>query len=304
MTEKRFDKNDKIYIGIIAALVIAIGVLTWNVFDQKTFIDSVVLQQGELEAEKDNLTGELQEMLEEYDKLETENEVLSEEMLAQKEEISNLLDQIEKNKNDTRLMYKYKKEVGSLRTIMVGYVVTIDSLNTLNQNLSEENFHIRGELGTVRNSYNTLNSEKSKLEDRISRGATLTAFNIEAGGIRIRTNGRQATTWRSGRTEMVRACFTLDENKVTEPGDKDIYLRVINPDGTVLLEEGGNEENHAFVAEKEKMVFSAMRTINYQNAKTDACVYCEINKDLPAGDYKVELYEAKKLIGVSSFKLR
>lgn len=304
MTEKRFDKNDKIYIGIIAALVITIGVLTWQVFDQKTFIDSVVLQQGELEEEKDNLTGELQEMLEEYDKLETENEELTEEMLAQKEEITNLLEEIEKNKNNTRLMYKYKKEVGSLRTIMVGYVVTIDSLNTLNQNLSEENFHIRGELGTVRNNYNALNSEKSKLEDRISRGAALTALNIDASGVRIRTNGRQATTWRSGRTEMVRACFTIDDNKVTEPGDKDIYLRVITPDGSVLLEEGGTKENHTFVAEKEQMVYSAVRTINYQNTKTDACVYCEINKDLPEGDYKVELYEAKKLIGISSFKLR
>ena len=111
MTEKRFDKNDKIYIGIIAALVITIGVLTWQVFDQKTFIDSVVLQQGELEEEKDNLTGELQEMLEEYDKLETENEELTEEMLAQKEEITNLLEEIEKNKNNTRLMYKYKKRL-------------------------------------------------------------------------------------------------------------------------------------------------------------------------------------------------
>lgn len=304
MTEKRFDKNDKIYIGVIAALVLIIGYLTWQVFDQKTFIDSVVLQQDELEEEKDQLTGELQEMLQEYDNLETENEELNEEVLKQKEEIKGLLEDIEKNKHNTRMMYKYKKEVTSLRTIMRGYVVTIDSLNTLNQNLSEENFHIRGELGSVRNRYNELTDEKSKLEDRISRGATLAALNMEASGVRIRTNGRQATTWRSGRTEMVRACFTLEENKVTEPGDKNIFMRVTMPDGSVLLEEGATEDSHMINTENGKLVYSAMRTINYENKNLDACVYCEINKDLPAGDYKVELFEAKKLIGSTTFKLR
>jgi FtsZ-binding cell division protein ZapB len=304
MTEKRFEKNDKIYIGIIASLIVFVGVLVWQVFDQKTFIDSVVVQQGQLEEEKDNLTDELQEMLAEYDQLETENEELTEEMIAQKNEIKDLLNDIEKNKNNTRLMYKYKKEVGSLRTIMVSYVVTIDSLNTLNQNLSEENFHIRGELGSARTKFNRLTTEKSKLEDRISRGAILTALNLEGSGIRVRTNGRQTTTWRSGRTEMVRTCFTLDENKVTEPGDKDIFLRVIKPDGSVLLEEGATNETNTFVAENETMIFSSMRSINYQNTKQDGCVYCEINTDLAAGEYQVELYEAKRLIGVTTFKLR
>lgn len=304
MTEKRFDKNDKIYIAIIGALVITVGVLTWQVFDQKTFIDSVVLQQGELEDQKDQLTDELNEMLKEYDELETENDELNEEVLEQKEEIKELLEEIEKNKNNTRLMYKYKKEVSSLRTIMKGYVVTIDSLNTLNQNLSEENFHIRGELGQVRNRVDRLSDEKSKLEDRISRGATLNAINMDASGIRIRTNGRQASTWRANRAEMVRACFTIDENKVTEPGDKDIYMRLIDQEGNVVIEDGGDKDSHQFEAEGSQLTYSAKRVVNFQNQKLDACVYCEIDKELKEGDYTVELYEAKKLIGKTVFKLR
>ena len=40
---------------------------------------------------------------------------------------------------------QYEKEVGTLRTIMRGYIKQIDSLNTLNKQLIEENVSFRGQ---------------------------------------------------------------------------------------------------------------------------------------------------------------
>ena len=57
---------------------------------------------------------------------------------------------------------------------------------------------------------------------------------INAGALFMRNNGKQVETDRANKAEMVKCCFTLGENRVTNAGDKTLYMRVISPDGTVL----------------------------------------------------------------------
>ena len=71
-----------------------------------------------------------------YDTLQTENTVLMAEMAAQKSQIEDLLKKV---KDKDWSVSKLKKETNTLREIMKGYVVTIDSLNQLNQALMAEN---------------------------------------------------------------------------------------------------------------------------------------------------------------------
>ena len=293
-------QREKIYLGVIVVLTLATAVLTWQLFDSKTNIENVTVQRDDLQDEKEQLKNELNEMLDKYDELETDNEQLTEEMLAQKEQIEDLLDQVEKGKATAAQLRKYKKEVVTLRTIMKGYVVTIDSLNTLNQNLQSENQNIRSELSTTRSAKQELEQEKENLQGIVKVASRLQAQNIRFEAVKLRNSGKQRETSRADKTEIFKTCFELDENKTTPGGEKELLIRVLDSDGNpvkvidqpIILDSG------------EELKASARRTITYRNEITAVCVYTNLDHEVSEGVYKVEIYESGGLIGTAELELK
>ena len=100
---------------------------------------------------------------------------------------------------------------------------------------------------------------------------------------------------------MVKACFSLLENKLSLAGDKDIFIRVIDQNGKTLLSENPISINNP---NGKKIALSSKRTVNYQNESMDICIYHEIIGTIEAGSFKVEIYNDGFLIGGSSFALR
>jgi hypothetical protein len=141
------------------------------------------------------------------------------------------LDQVKRGKYD---LSKAKKEAETLRKIMKGYVATIDSLNQANQALMARTWALPRSLGEVKGQKDALSTEKAALEGKIAKGAILHTTTINAGALFMRNNGKQVETDRAKKAEMVKCCFTLGQNSVTDSGDKTMYMRVISPDGSVL----------------------------------------------------------------------
>ena len=75
-----------------------------------------------------------------YDTLQTENSMMIAEIAAQRDRIDDLITQV---KNGNWALSKAKKESETLRSIMKGYIATIDSVNQLNIALTEENLAIK-----------------------------------------------------------------------------------------------------------------------------------------------------------------
>ena len=147
--EKKKGSGNIILIILLVILLIAVGFLTVQNMQNSRELEKYEHLSENLEQEKENVTGLLEEMLVQYDTLSTENDQLQAEIDGQKEQIKELMKQVEKNKDNEWLVYKYRKEAETLREIMKGYVVTIDSLNTLNQTLTAEKLELEEQLGTV-----------------------------------------------------------------------------------------------------------------------------------------------------------
>ena len=289
---KEIPQREKLYVGIIAALVIACGVLTWKVFDSSTTVQQISLYNENLEQDKDALNKELDEMLAQYENLETDNKGLQEDILKQKEQIEKMKDELDKNKGNVQLIRKYQKEVTTLRTIIKGYVVTIGSLNTLNQDLRYENTNIKEKLTDSQKQYERLNSEAKDLQGIVRKASKLNTYNLTFEGIRLRNSGKQTETSRSDRIELLKVCFTLEENVTTKPGKKNIYVQIFNPNGEVVLNQSNPEDKSAPES------FSSVREITYENQRMDVCVYTNLNgQELIEGEYAVKIFEAGDLIG-------
>ncbi len=260
----------------------------------------------ELEFERNNLEMELEDMFEQYDTLTVENEELNADLIAQKEEVSKLMDQVAKlDKNSKAYKWeigKLKKEAGTLREIMKGYLHEIDSLNQANAELTAKADNLTQNLTKVTGEKQTLESQVEKQDDIIKTGSILQAMNVNAMAIRVKASGNQVETSRASRTEMIKSCCTLGENRITQSGTKTIYIRVISPEGAVLA--NTTQPNATFKYDGISGKYSVKRDIQYDNSLQDLCVFYTVADDLATGQYIVEMYESGTLIGKTNFDLR
>jgi hypothetical protein len=243
-------------------------------------------------------------MLIQYDTVTVANEQLSAEITAQQEQIREMLKEIDKHKDDAYIISKLKKEAATLRDIMKGYLVTIDSLNTMNQDLIRDNNYLAEELVEAKTKTKELESTKENLENIVATGSILQTLDISAVGIRMRNNGTQKETNRADKTEIIRTCAKIGENRIATAGRKTIYLRIISQDGVVLQPEMSEEQSFDFDGVSGK--YSVKRTFEYANESTDVCVFFNVPPDseIPEGNYIVEMYESGALIGKADFDLK
>ncbi len=292
--------NNKVYIGIIALLGLLCVVLGYQVSKKGK---EVIQKEGQVEQmseDRDRVQLELEKMKFSYDTLRTDNEMLSAELFAQKEQVESLLKKVKNRDYD---LYKIRKEAETLRGIMKGYVHTIDSLNQLNLAQAEEISGLRTDLGKVTSAKRNLQQNYEALEGKLEEGAVLQAGNVAGSAIRIKNTGKQVETDRASKVEMIKTCFTLRKNSLSPAGDKNLYLRVIAPDGSVLQSNSGQASR---VFDGELANYSIRRVVNYNNEETDVCVFYTVtNPDSMAkGTYTIYVYEQEHKIGQTSLSLR
>jgi len=304
MSEEENNNNKRKYLIIIIILAVFVAVLGVLQIMNTSTIDKKVSQVDELKMDKLELKNDLQEMLIQYDTLTVQNDQLNAEMIAQQEQIKDMLKEIEKHKDDAYIIAKLKKEASTLRDIMKGYLVTIDSLNTMNKDLQKDNQFLVEELSETKTYAKELETSKKDLENIVATGSVLQATEMSSVGLRVRNNGKQVEVNRAKKTELIRACTKIAENRITESGKKTLYLRIISPEGVVLENSRNPDEQFEFDGVKGK--YSVKRSIDYQNDQMDVCIFYTVEEgdELPTGKYIVEMYESGMNIGTADFNLK
>jgi hypothetical protein len=288
--------NPRVLLVVIAALVLACGYLAYQVVDQTETIEQVETENTELERERESLLFDLEKMRFSYDTLKTENAMMLSEIADQRAQIDELMSRV---KNSNWSLSKARKEAETLRSIMQGYVVTIDSLNQLNVALLRENEEMRDQVETVEERNRDLRARQENMEEIISTGKVLQAAGLQAVGLRILSGGKQRESDRAARTDMIRLCFTLLENRIAEPGNKTLHLQVQSSDGAILRPGTGIEPNTP-----SGTPVSATRIIDYAKERIDACIFFTPPGEMAEGIYLIRLLEGDQVIGETDLELK
>ena len=281
-------KQSLIAIVVLAVICIFLGA---QLFLGNKNYDELTNEYGQLEMDKEQVVFDLEKMRFSYDTLQTENSMIIAEIAAQRDRVDGLLTKV---KNGNWALGRAKKEAETLRTIMKGYIATIDSVNQLNNALTEENSAMRDRVEEVQDRNSLLEERQENMSEIIEAGRVLQCADIDAMGVRILSSGRQRETSRADRTDMIKVCFTLLENRISEPGSKLLHLRITGPNEQVLLSGDGDE-------------YSASRNIDYANERLDACVFYTNEGEgsgLEPGTYLVEILEEDVVIGSSTIDMR
>jgi predicted nuclease with TOPRIM domain len=299
--EKDQDSKKVIVIIVITILLGVNALLLWQFFDKKTHLEQVSRELDTTMAEKESLSAELQRVKTEYEKLNQENASLQNQLSAKDEEIRLKIAQIQKliNTGDAAQLKKAKEELNSLRVLNQNFIAQIDSLNASNKILSEQNFSLNQNLSSANTKVTSLTQENSVLSNKVAIASVLKTTNLKALGVRYKNSGKETETNRSKSTDRIKTCFTIMENLVVEKGPKDIFVRVLSPDGAVM-----STTSETFIYNGQATLYTTKESIMYENRNTDLCVYWEKGNTYNPGKYTIELYCESNQIGVVSLDLK
>lgn len=273
----------------VVALVLA-AALAWVWIQKSTLV-------GELQVEKDDLTSQIESLQKDYEGLTSDYDSLNHQLDSSREEISQLVERIKKTEATNRAkMRQYEKELGTLRTIMRGYIVQIDSLNNLNHELTEQAAAARREAAESKRQNAKLSEKVENLSSQVAAGAIL-----KARALRLEAyNASGKLTDRSSRVVRMLATLSLVENEIAQKGPVRVYIRVIGPDGALLQDGSGA----SFSLNGENFAASASREVDYEGSEVELSIYLNNVPSYTKGVYTVEAYTSQSRLGTAEVLLR
>ena len=272
----------RIVIIILSVILVALSILYFSIHRQQ-MLDNELLQ-----ADRDSIQNDLGRLMDDYDNLRVSNDSISASLSVERERADSLMTRLAKIK-------QYEREVGTLRTAMKDYIRQIDSLNTLNQKLISENVSYRKEISSANLRAEMAEEKAAELDNKVKVGSVLRARDISLSAL----NERSKPVSRIKNASRLRVDFVLSANELAMPGNKAIYLRIISPDGYVLT----TEAMPSFEFEGERLTYSAMREVDYQNQDLEVGIYFT-SSGFAAGTYRMELYTEGRLIGQAQVVMR
>ena len=277
-----------IALGVLAAILLA--VLLVMMAKKNALVK-------DLNIDKQNLTNELIALQGDYESIQTTNAALNDSLNVEKEKVGQLIERLQKTEATNRAKIRqYEQELGTLRSIMKGYIRQIDSLNTLNVSLRNEATAARREAQESKRQYEDLRSTTDELTKIATAGAVVKGrgFNLVA------INESNKVTDRSSRARKFRACLSLIENTIAERGWRTVYIRVKGPDDILMTDDGGK----VFTCGGEQMIYSASREVDYQGEEVEICIYFGNSEGFEKGKYTVEFYTGETKLGTAEMLLK
>ncbi|MGN0037259.1 MAG: hypothetical protein ACI36X_08635 [Bacteroidaceae bacterium] len=290
-------KNKKTWvIAAITILILAIAaVTTLLVRERKEKNDMAQL----FSLEKEEMENEYTRFASQYDELQYQlsNDSLIDVLEKEKVKTQRLLEELRSVKTtNAREIMRLKKELATVRAVLRTYVVQIDSLNRLNQELSQENKEVKKKYNEATRQISNLAQEKKELNEKVELASQLdaTAFWVKP------QNKRGRETQKVKDVTKLAIGFTITKNISARTGERILYVRITKPDNDVLTKKASD----TFPYENRTLNYSIKKYIEYNGEEQDVTVYWNVEEFLYAGTYRIDLFADGVLIGSSSFSLK
>ena len=282
-------------IAAVAILVIAIIGITYLLFTEKQANRELV---QEFQLDKEDLENEYSQFVQKYDELKftVTNDSLA--LLLEQEQLKTqrLLEELRtvKSSNATEIR-RLKKELATLRKILVGYVNQIDSLDRINKRQQQVIADVTQKYNTASQQISTLSKEKENLDKKVTLAAQLDVTNI-----RIEPRNKRGKVAKKVKDIVKLAIsFTIVKNITAENGERTIYIRITKPDNDALTKSASN----TFSYENRTLTYSIKKYIEYNGEEQNVNVFWDVEEFLYAGNYRLDIFEGGNLIGSQKFTL-
>lgn len=289
--------NKKFVIPLVIVCLLLIGGVVFLAVSLNSQKQANKEMQELAELDKKEMENEYQMFADQYSELKTQinNDSIIEQLTQEQMKTEKLLQELKNVKaSDAREIARLKKELATCRAVIRSYVLEIDSLNRLNQNLTAENTRVKGQYAEATRQIEGLNADKQSLSEKVAIAAQLDATGISM----TLKNKRGKVTNRIKRCKTIQVNFNIAKNVTAVSGNKTVYVRITTPAGTVLS--GGG----TFAYENRSLPYSMRKVIEYTGNETPVTTYWTVNEFLGEGTYNVSIFADGNMIGSRNFTIK
>ena len=287
----------KYLIPLILLCLLLIGGVVWLYLDLDKQKQENREMQELAELDKQEMENEYQQFALQYSEMKTQinNDSIVAQLSAEQEKTQRLLKELQQVKaSDAREITRLKKELATVRAVLRSYVIEIDSLNRLNQNLQEENTRVKAQFEEATQQIVGLNTEKESLSEKVAIAAQLDAIGISMQG----KDKRNKNTDNASKCKTLQVNFSLAKNVTAQNGMRTVYVRITSPTGTLL----GNAGSFNF--ENRTLQCSMKKAVEYGGQETPVTLYWNVDQALVGGTYQVSIFADGNMIGSRSVALK
>jgi predicted RNase H-like nuclease (RuvC/YqgF family) len=281
--------------ALIGVLIVGLAIVSFLLFRSHSANQEM---QQLFEVEKEEMENEYSNFANQYDELQIKinNDSLYQKLEQEKLKTQRLLEELRqvKSSNAAEIM-RLRKELKTVRAVMRTYIIQIDSLNRINQQLTSENQSVKKKYNEATQQISSLSEEKKTLNEKVTLASQLDATHITV----TPTNKRGKKTDRIKRITRLDISFTVVKNITAETGQRTLYVRITKPNQEVLTKSAAN----TFPYENRNIAYSIKKYIEYTGEEQNVTVYWNVEEFLQAGTYRVDIFADGNLIGSQTFDL-
>ncbi len=282
--------------AIVALILVLAGVIAYLGFglhqaqqDKQEMEELMALDKQEMENEYKSFT-------QQYDELKNtiQNDTLTQQLNAERQRAQQLLEELQRVKaTDAREITRLRKELADVRRVMRHYLMQIDSLQRINNELMAENTEVKEKYTAATTQISNLNTEKEQLKETVSIASQLNATGIAVSPL----NKKGKVAKRVKDCTQLAVSFTIARNPTAKTGGRNAYIRILKPDNAPLT------KGETCTYENKKLEVSFKKFIEYGGEELNVQGYYDVDEYLPTGTYRIFIFVDDRMIGQSTFAI-
>lgn len=295
--QEKSKENPKIYFFIIAILAL----LATNVYFYIKYKNSDG-QQTTILNEKTQMETELDRIEVELDRVTKENVELTEALKVSQENARIKLEELRARLTQQELseaeLLRAQKEIAQLKQDVSQYTKELEKLKNENALLISERDSLKASFNDATAKANELESLNNELEHKVELAAALKLSSININALRERKNGKESTETKAKNTDKIRIDFSIADNPFAKKAIYEVYIRVIEPNGNLLI-----TENNIFEIDGVEMQYTDRTGIEFSNDGKLYSFEWKGAEEFKPGTYTVVLYTQKGTMGKGTIRL-
>ncbi|CAM3884531.1 hypothetical protein MUGA111182_15310 [Mucilaginibacter galii] len=300
-SEQPSKKNSNVIYFLIAVVVALLGTDVYLYMQKKKDVAKIIYQSDD---EKHRLQTELDSLEAQIEQVNTGKAKMSAEMQQRNDSLQTKIQMLKRALSKGQLtvaeLKRAQEDIKQLRYFVTKYTADIEELRQQNASLTTERDTLKNQVATVSQKATTLEQQNQELNSKVKVASALKMGAATVVAYKIKGSGKEVDVNRAGPAKKIKVNFTIAGNPVAEKGMHDIYLRITDPAGNLMV----MNDSGVFTADDQELQYTYKTSIDFKDDGTTYTIDWVNPGKFVKGTYTVLLYADGYTMGKTEFYLK
>lgn len=300
-SEQTSKKNSNVIYFLIVVVVALLGTDVYLYLQKKKDVAKIIYQSDD---EKHRLQTELDSLEAQIEQVNTGKAKLSAEMQSRNDSLQAkivvLKRALAKGQLSVAELKKAQEDIKQLRYFVTKYTADIEELRQMNASLTTERDTLKNQVATVSQKATTLEQQNQELNSKVKVASALKLGAAEVTAFKIKNSGKEVDVTKAGSAKKIKVNFTIAGNLVAEKGMHDIFMRIVDPAGNLMI----MSDSGVFTADGQELQYTYKTSIDFKDDGTSYTIDWLNPNKFVKGNYTVVLYADGYTMGKTEFTLK